>query len=39
MPEAEILAAHPDLERDDIHEVLSLRRRCRRERELPLAIP
>jgi len=37
MTEAEILAAYPDLERDDIHEALRYAAQALRERELPLA--
>jgi uncharacterized protein (DUF433 family) len=39
MTEVEILAAYPDLEREDIHEALRYAAHAVRERELPLAIP
>ena len=39
MTEEEILAAYPDLERQDIHEALRYAADAVRERELPLAIP
>jgi uncharacterized protein (DUF433 family) len=39
MVEAEILAAYPDLEPDDIHEALHYAAEAVRERELPLAVP
>jgi uncharacterized protein (DUF433 family) len=39
MGEAEILAAYPDLEKDDIHEALHYAAAALRERELPLAAP
>ena len=39
MTEAEILAAYPDLEREDIHEALRYAAEAVRERELPLAAP
>jgi uncharacterized protein (DUF433 family) len=39
MIEAEILAAYPDLEREDIHEALRYAADAVRERELPLALP
>lgn len=39
MGEAEILAAYPDLEKDDIHEALHYAVAALRERELPLAVP
>jgi len=39
MAEKEILAAYPDLEREDIHEALRYAADAMRERELPLAIP
>jgi uncharacterized protein (DUF433 family) len=39
MTEAEILAAYPDLERDDIHEALQYAAEAVRERELPLTVP
>ncbi len=39
MPEGEILAAYPDLERDDIHEALHFAADAVRERELPLTVP
>jgi uncharacterized protein (DUF433 family) len=39
MTEKEILAAYPDLEREDIYEVLRYAADAMRERELPLAIP
>ena len=37
MPEAEILAAYPDLEPEDIRESLRFAAEAVRERELPLA--
>lgn len=36
MSDADILAAMPDLEADDIHEALSLAAEAERERELPI---
>jgi uncharacterized protein (DUF433 family) len=39
MSEADILAAYPDLEQDDIHEALHYAAAALRERELPLAAP
>ena len=36
MSEAEILAAYPDLEREDIHEALRYAAAALRERELPI---
>jgi uncharacterized protein (DUF433 family) len=39
MTEAEILAAYPDLEGDDIHEALQYAAEAVRERELPLTVP
>jgi uncharacterized protein (DUF433 family) len=39
MGEADILAAYPDLEKDDIHEALHYAAAALRERELPLAAP
>ena len=39
MTEAEILAAHPDLQREDLNEALHYAAAAVRERELPLAIP
>ncbi len=39
MTEAEILAAYPDLERQDIREALQFAAEAVGERELPLAIP
>jgi uncharacterized protein (DUF433 family) len=39
MTEVEILAAYPDLEREDIHEALRYAADAVRERELPLALP
>jgi uncharacterized protein (DUF433 family) len=39
MSDAEILAAYPDLERDDIREALRYAANAVRERELPLAVP
>ena len=39
MSEAEILAAYPDLEREDIGEALHYAAEAVRERELPLAAP
>jgi uncharacterized protein (DUF433 family) len=38
MSEAEILAAYPDLERDDIGEALRYAAEAVRERELPLIV-
>jgi len=37
MTDAEILAAYPDLEPDDVHEALRYAAEAVRERELPLA--
>jgi len=37
MTEVEILAAYPDLQREDIHEALRYAAEAVRERELPLA--
>jgi outer membrane protein TolC len=37
--EAEILAAYPDLEHDDIREALRYAAETVRERELPLTVP
>jgi uncharacterized protein (DUF433 family) len=37
MSDAEILAAYPDLEPDDVHEALRYPAEAVRERELPLA--
>ena len=37
MTHAEILAAYPDLEPDDVHEALRYAAEAVRERELPLA--
>jgi uncharacterized protein (DUF433 family) len=37
MSDAEILAAYPDLEPDDVHEALRYAAEAVRERELPLA--
>jgi uncharacterized protein (DUF433 family) len=37
MTHAEILAAYPDLEPDDVHEALRYANEAIRERELPLA--
>lgn len=39
MAEAEILAAYPDLEREDLREALRYAAAAVRERELPLTIP
>lgn len=39
MTEEEILAAYPDLEREDIREALRYAAEAVRERELPLAAP
>jgi len=39
MTDAEILAAFPDLERDDIHEALRFAAEAVRERELPITTP
>lgn len=39
MAEAEILAAYPDLRREDINEALRYAADAVRERELPLATP
>ena len=39
MAEADILAAYPDLQRDDIHEALQYAAEAVRERELPLMNP
>lgn len=39
MTEEEILAAYPDLEREDIREALRYAAEAMRERELPLAAP
>jgi uncharacterized protein (DUF433 family) len=39
MTEAEILAAYPDLEREDIREALRYAADTVRERELPLTVP
>jgi uncharacterized protein (DUF433 family) len=39
MTEAEILAAYPDLEPDDLAEALRYAAEAVRERELPLTIP
>jgi uncharacterized protein (DUF433 family) len=39
MTEADILAAYPDLEREDIYEALHYAAAAVRERELPLAVP
>ena len=39
MSEADILAAYPDLEREDIHEALRYAAAAVRERELPLVSP
>jgi uncharacterized protein (DUF433 family) len=39
MSEDEILAAYPDLEREDIHEALRYAAVAVRERELPLSTP
>jgi uncharacterized protein (DUF433 family) len=37
--EADILAAYPDLEREDVHEALHYAAAALRERELPLVSP
>ncbi len=39
MAEAEILAAYPDLQREDIAEALHFAAEAVRERELPLTVP
>jgi uncharacterized protein (DUF433 family) len=39
MAETEILAAYPDLDREDIHEALRYAAEAVRERELPLTVP
>ena len=39
MAEAEILAAYPDLEREDLRDALRYAAAAVRERELPLTIP
>jgi uncharacterized protein (DUF433 family) len=39
MSDAEILAAYPDLDRDDLLEALRYAADAVRERELPLAVP
>ena len=39
LTDAEILAAYPDLEREDIREALRYAAEAVRERELPLAVP
>jgi uncharacterized protein (DUF433 family) len=39
MTETEILAAYPDLEREDIREALRYAADAVRERELPLTVP
>jgi uncharacterized protein (DUF433 family) len=39
MTESEIIAAYPDLEREDIHEALQYAAEVLRERELPLVVP
>lgn len=39
MTEGQILAAYPDLDRDDIHEALRYAAEAVRERELPLTTP
>lgn len=39
MPEAEILAAYPDLVPEDIREALKYAADAVRERELPIAVP
>lgn len=39
MAVAEILAAYPDLEREDVQEALNFAAEAVRERELPLAVP
>ena len=39
MAEAEILAAYPDLQREDIPEALRYAADAVRERELPLTVP
>jgi uncharacterized protein (DUF433 family) len=39
MSDAEILAAYPDLEREDVREALRFAAEAVRERELPLLVP
>jgi uncharacterized protein (DUF433 family) len=39
MTEPEIIAAYPDLEREDIHEAFQYAAVVLRERELPLVVP
>jgi uncharacterized protein (DUF433 family) len=39
MTEPEIIAAYPDLEREDIHEAIQYAAEILRERELPLVVP
>ena len=39
MTKSEIIAAYPDLEREDIHEALQYAAEVLRERELPLVVP
>jgi uncharacterized protein (DUF433 family) len=39
VPEADILIAYPDLEREDIYEALHYAAMALRERQLPLAMP
>lgn len=39
MAEAEVLAAYPDLETEDIHEALRYAAEAVRERALPLTVP
>jgi uncharacterized protein (DUF433 family) len=39
MTESEIIAAYPDLEREDIHEALQYAAEVLRERELPPVVP
>jgi uncharacterized protein (DUF433 family) len=39
MAVSEIIAAYPDLEREDIHEALQYAAEVLRERELPLVVP
>jgi len=39
MSEAEILAAYPDLQAEDIHEALQYAAEAVREREIPLLAP
>jgi len=39
LTDADILAAYPDLEREDIREALRYAAEAVRERELPLAVP